>query len=68
MVVDGEPFDPVTVDSSVPQGTVLGPLPVLCHINDLPDCAKSTYASLRMMVYSTAHSKPGVSTNSYKKT
>lgn len=40
-VVKGEKSDDVKVDSGVPQGTVLGPLMFLCHINDLPDTVKS---------------------------
>ena len=43
-VVDSEESESVTVDSGVPQATVLDPLlhVFLCHINDLPDAVKST--------------------------
>ena len=41
VVVEGEESKSVKVESGVTQGTVLGPLMFLCHINDLPDSVKS---------------------------
>ena len=41
-VVEGESSKETSVDSGVTQGTVLGPIMFLCHINDLPDCVNSS--------------------------
>ena len=41
VVLEGENSSEVTVDSGVPQGTILGPILFLCHINYLPDAVKS---------------------------
>ena len=41
VVLEGTSSETTSVDSRVPLGTVLGPLLLLCHINDLPSAVKS---------------------------
>ena len=41
VVLDATASEATSVDSGVPQGTVLGPLLFLCHINGLPESVNS---------------------------
>jgi hypothetical protein len=51
--LEGVHSDEASVDSGVSQGTVLGPILFLCHINDLPDSVKSSVRLFAMIAFNT---------------
>ena len=59
VVVGGVASSPTSVDSGVPQGTVLGPLLFLLHINDMPQVVSSQVRLFAddCLLYRTIHGR-----------